>query len=253
MNNAKKRTQVVRFSPYFLAQKIRKWHGLCALCHEPITSYQDNRLDLPILCSACHHLMRWHLPPILLQADLPAPMAGGHRQIQPSFYLYCATFYQYPINYAINRFKDHESLPSFMVLLHAIHQLPKPIGCHQHNTVIVPIPTTNKRLVRRGFDPVTMLTKALSHHWGLPIWQGLCRVDDKIHQRGLDRQSRLSNIQDAFAMTDTPPVSQIILFDDVVTTGATLKAAATTIWACSLDIKVLAVCIAHGSAQFSHI
>lgn len=188
-----------------------------------------------------------------LELDVPAPMASTHRQLDRSFYLYCATFYQYPINHAINRFKDHEDLSAFMVLLHAIHQLPKPVGCHQHNTVLVPIPTTDKRLMRRGFDPVMMLIKALSHHWGLPIWQGLYRVDDTDHQRGLDRQSRLDNIQDAFIMNAPPPVPQVILFDDVATTGATLKAAAATMWAYSLDVKLLAVCVAHGSADFSRI
>ncbi|AKG19722.1 hypothetical protein AAX09_02405 [Moraxella bovoculi] len=252
----------MRVPPYFLAVQAQRWHRLCALCHEPVYSYvchasKDDRAKLGrfklfksmanthLLCDTCHQLMTWRLPPVRLKAL--TGVSGN-----PSFFhLYFATYYQYPTNQALNQFKDHESLSALMILIHALRQLPKPVGCHAKNTAIVPMPTTDKRLVKRGFYPVMVLAKWLAHHWGLSIWQGLGRITDSNRQRGLNRQARLDNIQDAFVLNDAPPVRQLILFDDVATTGTTIQAAAGTIMRHSPDTRIIAVCVAHGTAQMS--
>ena len=57
------------------------------------------------------------------------------------------------------------------LLLHVLRQLPRPHGCHQDNSVIVAMPTTEQRLVKRGFDPVSILAAQLSKHWHIPLWQ----------------------------------------------------------------------------------
>lgn len=201
------------------------------------------RANQVFVCQTCHQLMTWRLPPIRLK------ISNSKVAKRSFFYLYFATYYQYPISQALNKFKDDENLAALMVIFHALYQLPKPVGCHAHNTVIVPVPTTNQRLAKRGFYPVMILAKCLAYHWGLPIWQGLVRIDDGMHQRGLDRQARLDNVQDAFAMTNLPPVKQLILFDDVVTTGATLQAVAETIMRDAPDARLLAVCVAHGTSD----
>ncbi|MDE0844742.1 MAG: ComF family protein, partial [Psychrobacter pacificensis] len=40
------------------------------------------------------------------------------------------------------------------------------------------------------------------------------------------RAERLSNLDNAFALTEKPPVKRLLLFDDVATTGASLQALA---------------------------
>lgn len=252
----------MRVPPYFLAVQAQRWHRLCALCDEPIYYYprhssRGNQAKIGrfklfksiastnLLCDTCHHLMTWRLPPVRLKALTDVSDNPGF------FHLYFATHYQYPINQALNQFKDHENLSALMILVHALRQLPKPVGCHAKNTAIIPMPTTDKRLVKRGFYPVMVLAKWLAYHWELPIWQGLGRIADSDHQRGLDRQTRLDNIQDAFVLNDAPPVRQLVLFDDVATTGTTIQAAAGIIMRYSKDIRIIAVCAAHGTAQMS--
>lgn len=246
---------MVRIPPYFLARMAHRWHGLCALCHEPLghlvcpsSSGRADGRPAVTLCSVCDHLIAWRLPPVRLTVIEPCTHITPPTR---SFPLYAATFYQYPINQALSGFKDHEDLSSFMILLHAIGKLPKPIGCHANNTVIMPIPTTNRRLVKRGFDPVMMLVKSLAYQWQLPVWQGLDRIDDVIHQRGLDRQARLDNIQQAFVLKQMPPVQRLIIFDDVATTGATVQAVASVLLERVPELKIMAVCVAHGTADFS--
>ncbi|QUY53534.1 ComF family protein [Psychrobacter pacificensis] len=137
-----------------------------------------------------------------------------------------STYYEYPIRQAIRAFKHHEDMTKLPLLLHALRQLPRPHGCHRNNSVIVAMPTTNQRLVKRGFDPVSILSAQLSKHWQIPLWHGVERIDDTVSQQGLTRAERLSNLDNAFALTEKPPVKRLLLFDDVATTGASLQALA---------------------------
>jgi len=140
-----------------------------------------------------------------------------------------ATYYDYPMRQAIKAFKHHEDMTKLPLLLHAIRQLPRPHGCHHDNSVIVAMPTTDERLIKRGFDPVSILAAYLSKHWDIPLWQGIRRVDDTVSQQGLSRAERLTNLDNAFALIEPPPVKRLLLFDDVATTGASLQALARTL------------------------
>ncbi|PKG36669.1 ComF family protein [Psychrobacter sp. Sarcosine-3u-12] len=140
-----------------------------------------------------------------------------------------ATYYDYPMRQAIRAFKHSEDMTKLPLLLHALRQLPRPHGCHHDNSVIVAMPTTAQRLVKRGFDPVSILSAHLSKHWQIPLWHGVQRIDNTISQQGLSRAERLSNLDNAFALTDKPPVKRLILFDDVATTGASLQALGRTL------------------------
>ncbi|WP_227687341.1 ComF family protein [Psychrobacter fjordensis] len=170
-------------------------------------------LNRGLLCAHCHHSIAWLPKPF--EVDISA---GTSLSIQ------AATYYDYPIRQAIRAFKHHEDITKLPILLHAIRQLPRPRGCHHDNSVIVAMPTTNQRLVKRGFDPVSILSAQLSKHWRIPLWQGVMRVDDTISQQGLTRAERLSNLDNAFVLIENPPVKRLLLFDDVATTGASLQA-----------------------------
>ncbi|KRG35901.1 ComF family protein [Psychrobacter sp. P11G3] len=173
------------------------------------------RLSSGLLCTHCHHSIAWLPDPFNVDIAF-----GKALSIQAS------TYYDYPIRQAIWAFKHHEDMTKLPLLLHVIRQLPRPHGCHQHNSVIVAMPTTDKRLAKRGFDPVSILSAQLSKHWNIPLWHGVQRIDDTMSQQGLTRAERLSNLDDAFALSQSPPVKRLLLFDDVSTTGASLQALA---------------------------
>ena len=173
----------------------------------------DNRFNSGLLCSDCHNSITWL--PKSFEVDITA---GASLSIQ------AATYYDYPIRQAIRAFKHHEDMTKLPLLLHVLRQLPRPHGCHQDNSVIVAMPTTEQRLVKRGFDPVSILAAQLSKHWHIPLWQGVERIDDTISQQGLTRAERLTNLENAFALVENPPVKRLLLFDDVATTGASLQA-----------------------------
>ncbi len=175
----------------------------------------NSYLSSGLLCDHCHNDITW----------LPRPFEVD---IAPSISLsiQASTYYEYPIRQAIRAFKHQEDMTKLPLLLHAIRQLPRPHGCHRNNSVIVAMPTTSQRLVKRGFDPVSILSAQLSKHWQIPLWQGVKRIDDTISQQGLTRAERLSNLDNAFALIEKPPTKRLLLFDDVSTTGASLQALA---------------------------
>ncbi len=180
-----------------------------------IVHQANSHLTSGLLCAHCHNDITW----------LPRPFEVD---IAPSISLsiQASTYYEYPIRQAIRAFKHQEDMTKLPLLLHAIRQLPRPHGCHRNNSVIVAMPTTSQRLVKRGFDPVSILSAQLSKHWQIPLWQGIKRIDDTVSQQGLSRAERLSNLDNAFALIESPPTKRLLLFDDVSTTGASLQALA---------------------------
>ena len=198
-------------------------HSLKPLPNDPsffanLRQQFNHRFNSGLLCSHCHDSIAWL--PKSFNVDIAA---GTVLSIQT------ATYYEYPLRQAIRAFKHHEDMIKLPLLLHAIRQLPRPHGCHHDNSVIVAMPTTEQRLLKRGFDPVSILSAQLSKHWQIPLWHGVKRIDDTVSQQGLTRAERLSNLDNAFVLIEKPPVKRLLLFDDVATTGASLQALGRTL------------------------
>jgi ComF family protein len=97
-------------------------------------------------------------------------------------------------------------------------------------TIIIPVPTATSRARRRGYDQAKLLARELAAQTRLPYRDYLARRG-QTHQHGLARRQRLAQLSAAFRVTRPQAVmgSHVILVDDVVTTGATLEAAAAAL------------------------
>jgi ComF family protein len=90
--------------------------------------------------------------------------------------------------------------------------------------VLMPVPLHKKRKKWRGFNQSEMLARELQHYLSLQIDDRLKRIHYKKPQMELNREQRISNIQDAFLYDATgDPHKSVLLIDDVVTTGSTLN------------------------------
>jgi ComF family protein len=110
---------------------------------------------------------------------------------------------------------------------------------------LVPIPLHPERLAQRGFNQALEIARPLSARLRLPLRpEMLERVLPTRQQRGLTRKERAKNMQNAFAAPDLEAADQrILLLDDVLTTGATMSAAASSLLragAKAVDVAVLA-------------
>lgn len=95
-------------------------------------------------------------------------------------------------------------------------------------TVIVPVPLSPKRLQERGYNQAALLTACLGEHAALPIVDDcLSRLKDTSPQMSLPASQRWGNVRGAFQCLDRRLSNQdVLLVDDVCTTGATLDACA---------------------------
>ena len=93
--------------------------------------------------------------------------------------------------------------------------------------LLVPVPTATNRVRGRGYDQAKLLARELSRRSRLPYLDCLAR-SGHTHQVGASRRQRLSQLDGAFRVSDPKRVrgARILLVDDVITTGATLEAAA---------------------------
>jgi competence protein ComFC len=88
---------------------------------------------------------------------------------------------------------------------------------------IVPVPLYKKRQLERGFNQSEVIARDLSVLLDISVKNDLVeRTKNTAQQARLQREERFLNMNNAFVFNRTQPVpEQVILFDDVLTTGAT--------------------------------
>lgn len=96
--------------------------------------------------------------------------------------------------------------------------------------VIVPVPTATSRVRGRGYDQAKLLARELSRQARLPYLDCLAR-DGHTRQVGTSRRQRQLQLQGAFRVKRPGKTrgADIVLIDDVSTTGATLRSAAAAL------------------------
>ena len=97
----------------------------------------------------------------------------------------------------------------------------------EHNIRLVPIPSSPSARRRRGRSFIVDITSTIGRQLGIPVSDSLELCRKVVDQSGLDATARAENMQGAFALKRGAfPRGDLILIDDVVTTGATLTEAA---------------------------
>ena len=93
---------------------------------------------------------------------------------------------------------------------------------------IVPVPLHWRRFLKRGYNQSALFARQLGGHLGIPVRGLLRRVRHTKQQAFLTKNERNSNIAGAFSISDSTvaEMCSILLVDDVMTTGATLREAA---------------------------
>jgi ComF family protein len=93
--------------------------------------------------------------------------------------------------------------------------------------IVAPVPLAHTRLVERGFNQAWEIAKPLARMMAVPAEATLLRrLADTAPQSRLDLDSRRRNVEAAFGVTRCVHGAHVALVDDVMTSGATLEAAA---------------------------
>ncbi|MBC8514861.1 ComF family protein [bacterium] len=93
------------------------------------------------------------------------------------------------------------------------------------------VPMWPERRRERGYNPPALLAKEISRLKGWPFRGRLLRARPTPPQRGLSREERRANLKGAFVCAEGPELfgARILLLDDVMTTGSTLRASSNAL------------------------
>jgi len=139
--------------------------------------------------------------------------------------------YAEPVVSAIHRFK-YGSAPELSRTLASLSARGIDLLGIEPSHVWVPVPLHPLRLAERGYNQSALLARELSRiSQGQVDARRLRRLRHTEQQAKRDRRARSQNVSGAFAARPRTPGKrgQVVLVDDVVTTGATLAACITAL------------------------
>lgn len=95
--------------------------------------------------------------------------------------------------------------------------------------VIIPVPMHPERLAQRGYNQAYLLARVVSRISRLPLREDLVRIKHTSVQAKLDKLERFDNMKGAFCIKGGEKIccDNVLLIDDILTTGATADAASS--------------------------
>jgi ComF family protein len=199
----------------------------CLLCGQAGGAQRDLCAD----CAADLLRNRVCCPRCALPLDVPAPLCGECLHGEPPFASSCVPFvYAPPLDGLLTRLKFAGSLAAGRVLselwIEAVRAAPPPIP-----QALIPVPLHADRLRERGYNQALELARPLTRAFGIELRNDvLLRSRATSAQSNLDADARHRNLRGAFVVApDAQLPAHVALFDDVMTTGTTLRECARTL------------------------
>ncbi|WP_210506458.1 ComF family protein [Naasia sp. SYSU D00057] len=167
------------------------------------------------VCAACERALAGE---VVVQR-----LAGGMR-------VWSAAAYDGPVARVIAAFKDSGATGAAPVLARALRRALAVAAADlapvaDRRLLLVPVPSAPASTRRRGYLPLAVLARAAR----LPLARALRHVRAVRDQAGLAAAARAVNLAGAMAADRSVAGREVVLLDDVVTTGATLEEAARAV------------------------
>ena len=207
---------------------------LCADCNADL-----DRLAGAAACEACGY-------PLVNCAD-PCPHCHG-KGIAPIDRVVRLGVFSDPLRTLVHRIKYRHGWPlaEFLADRLVAHEPAK--GLLTETDCLVAIPLHPSRQWARGYNQAAVLAERIGKVCSIPQRTPLVRLRNTRTQTTLHAQAkRVENLRDAFGLIDGKSVrgKHVVLVDDVMTSGATVRSAARTLVAAEpASISVLAVAVA---------
>ena len=133
----------------------------------------------------------------------------------------------------LHAFKENGQTSLLGFLANPLALILKEMAEDSDSPLLVPVPSSRENYKKRGFMPTKLLAKRVcsaSGHAG-QLSDSLSFRRTVVDQSRLDSESRRQNLAGAMAADSRVSGRQIILLDDVVTTGSTILEAARSVTA----------------------
>ena len=202
----------------------------CVSCRTPLADHNT-------LCPDCWLQVDFIRPPLCDRLGIPlpygleTPMISARAAADPPVYqrARAVAIHSGQMRELAHRLKYGDQQHVAPLLARLLHESGRDLlaDCH----LMVPIPLGRTRLWRRGFNQAAVLAAALSKRCAVPHDPMLLeRRKETSSQVGLTREQRKDNVRGAFKIAEGrgPEIKgrNILVIDDVITTGATMEAAA---------------------------
>lgn len=148
-----------------------------------------------------------------------------------------AVTYQWPWTRCMGQFKFRQDASLAAALATLLQRVPGMRSAIDDADWVLPLPLSDERLAERGYNPSLLLARQLAPRG--------CRADLLLRlrhtppQHTLPRAKRLNNVRGAFAVEPLAAATlrgrRVVLLDDVMTTGASVREAAATLRAAGAD------------------
>jgi len=134
--------------------------------------------------------------------------------------------YEPPLSDAIKKLKYRNDIGIAQVLAFYLVEMYNDLNLDID--YVIPVPLGKMRYRERGYNQASLIAKPFSLAIGRPMkTQALFRNKETKSQVGLSREERSENVSGAFIVDNSNLIGKnIILIDDVTTTGSTLEACA---------------------------
>lgn len=206
--------------------------SLCISCRNTLKSEEKEGA----ICAACSSKIAVHNTLFCgkCRARLPE-----NRKICHKGHLYllgAATDYDETVKNLIHQFKYQKWTRLSLVFKNILEKYFENInstGNAFENFAIIPMPLHKNREKERGFNQAEILAELISNFLSLPIISGaFLRVKETLPQAKIkDWQKRKDNLENSFSVAEPEKIigKNIILIDDIFTSGATMNEAAKTL------------------------
>ena len=213
------------------------------------------------LCEECLSKIAFIQPPFCIKCGRPLPGSSSHkaglcidcqrsRKRYPFLRAWSACLYSETLRKCIHtlKYNKRQGLAAFLSQF-IIAFIKKNVTMGEFD-IIVPVPLHNLKLRERGFNQAELLTKPIAREFNLPISSNLRRLRPDISQTTLSRQDRFNNIRGAFASSRSLEFQDknLLLADDVFTTGATVSECARVLYSYGAR-SVCALTLARGDRR----
>ncbi|WP_257390927.1 ComF family protein [Snodgrassella alvi] len=209
------------------------WHACigmphCLLCHD--------YAHVSGLCRAC-----WHDMAALQRTDtdiclrcrggrLLAGLCEQCQQQWPFTTLYASYRYAAPLQQMLSAFKHQRQLALLDTLAALMLAQPPQWLAQVKIDAVLAMPLSRKRLFERGFNQSQLLAAIIARHYALPVLRSDCvQRCYRPPQSTLKKSARQRNVRGVFRLNHAVKKRNLLLIDDVVTTGATITELAQTL------------------------
>ena len=109
--------------------------------------------------------------------------------------------------------------------------------------IVIPIPLHPEKLASRGFNQAELIARSFCQVTGAKLDLSLHRTRSTVAQFKLSKSARQQNVAGAFTLVNSrlQPGSNVLLIDDIYTTGATVRSVAAVLRSNQINVCGVAV------------